>query len=56
MSVNQRLGEIAALRALGIARRAHRRDVLWESALLVGVGGVLALPLGGALAAGSTAS
>ena len=26
VSVNQRLGEIAALRALGIGRRAHRRD------------------------------
>ena len=43
VSVNQRLGEIAALRAIGIGRRR-------ESALLVGVGGLLALPLGELLA------
>jgi ABC-type lipoprotein release transport system permease subunit len=40
MSVNQRLGEVAALRA----------NLLCESALLVGAGGAAALPLGGALA------
>jgi putative ABC transport system permease protein len=50
VSVNQRLGEIAALRAIGIARRRVAAMLLWESALLVGVGGILALPLGGALA------
>jgi putative ABC transport system ATP-binding protein len=50
VSANQRLGEIAALRAIGIARRRVAAMLLWESALLVGVGGLLALPLGGALA------
>jgi len=52
VSVNQRLGEIAALRAIGIGRRRIAAMLLWESALLVGVGGLLALPLGQALAVG----
>ena len=46
VSVNQRLGEIAAVRALGFSRARVAADVLWQSALLVGSGGVLALPLG----------
>lgn len=46
VSVNQRLGEIAALRALGFSRARVAADVFWQSALLVGIGGVLALPLG----------
>jgi ABC-type lipoprotein release transport system permease subunit len=50
VSVNQRLGEIAALRALGFSRRRVVSDVLCESALIVGIGGVLSIPLGGALA------
>jgi putative ABC transport system permease protein len=50
VSVNQRLGEIAALRALGFSQRRVVLDVLCESALIVGLGGVLALPLGAALA------
>jgi ABC-type lipoprotein release transport system permease subunit len=50
VSVNQRLGEMAALRALGFPRRRIAATLLWESALLVGVGGLLALPLGGLLA------
>ena len=50
VSINQRLGEIAALRALGIGRRRIAAMLLWESALLVGAGALLALPLGGALA------
>ena len=50
VSVNQRLGEIAALRAIGIGRRRVAAMLLWESALLVGVGGLLALPLGELLA------
>jgi ABC-type lipoprotein release transport system permease subunit len=50
VSVNQRLGEIAALRALGFSRRRMVADVLSESALIVGTGGVLSLPLGAALA------
>jgi putative ABC transport system permease protein len=52
VSVNQRLGEIAALRAIGIRRSRIAAMLLWESALLVGVGGLLALPLGEALALG----
>jgi putative ABC transport system permease protein len=50
MSVNQRLGEVAALRALGFPRRRIAANLLWESVLLVGVGGTAALPVGGLLA------
>jgi putative ABC transport system permease protein len=50
VSVNQRLGEVAALRALGISRRRIASTLLWESALLVGIGGLLALPVGELLA------
>jgi len=50
VSINQRLGEIAALRALGIGRPRIASMLLWESALLVGGGGLLALPLGQLLA------
>jgi len=49
VSVNQRYAEIATLRALGFARRRIVLDVLCQSALLVGTGGVLSLPLGLAL-------
>ncbi len=49
VGVNQRLGEIAALRAIGFSRRRVAVDVLWESILLVGIGGAVALPLGLAL-------
>jgi ABC-type lipoprotein release transport system permease subunit len=49
VSTNQRLGEIAALRALGFSQSRMVADVLWRSALLVGTGGILALPLGLAL-------
>ena len=52
VSVNQRLGEIAALRALGFSGRRVVADVFAESALLVGIGGALAVPLGLALASG----
>ena len=52
VSVNQRLGEIAALRALGFTRWRVVADVLCESVLIVGGGGLLSLPLGAALAAG----
>jgi putative ABC transport system permease protein len=51
VSVNQRLGEIAGLRALGIGRVRVAAMLVWESVLLVGGGGLLALPLGAALAA-----
>ena len=52
VSVNQRLGEIAALRALGFSRWRVVKDVLSESALIVGTGGLLSLPLGQLLATG----
>jgi putative ABC transport system permease protein len=52
VSVNQRLGEIAALRALGFSRWRVVADVLAESALIVGSGGLLSLPLGILLASG----
>lgn len=50
VSVNQRLGEVAALRALGIGRRRIAATLLWEAVLLVGIGGALAVPLGQLLA------
>jgi putative ABC transport system permease protein len=50
VSVNQRLGEVAALRALGIGRRRIAATLVWEAALLVGMGGLLALPAGQLLA------
>ena len=49
VSTNHRLGEIAALRALGFSQKRMVSDVLWRSALLVGAGGLVALPLGLAL-------
>jgi putative ABC transport system permease protein len=49
VSVNQRLGEIAALRALGLSRSRVTGGVLLESFMLVFAGGVLAVPLGGLL-------
>jgi putative ABC transport system permease protein len=50
VSVNQRLGEIAALRALGFSRRRMVADVLSESILIVGIGGLISLPAGVVLA------
>jgi putative ABC transport system permease protein len=52
VSVNQRFGEIAALRAIGFSRRRVVADLLWESALFVGTGGLLAIPSGLLLARG----
>ena len=52
VSVNQRLGEIATLRALGFSRRRVVADVLCEAAFIIGIGGALALPIGMALAQG----
>jgi putative ABC transport system permease protein len=46
VSVNQRLGEVAALRALGFSQRRVVLDVLCESALIVGIGGALSVPIG----------
>jgi putative ABC transport system permease protein len=50
VAVNQRLGQVAALRALGVSRRRIATTLVWESALLVGTGGLLSLPLGWMLA------
>jgi putative ABC transport system permease protein len=50
VSVNQRLGEIAALRALGLSRGRVVADVLCESVLIVGTGGLLSIPVGAMLA------
>ena len=50
VSVNQRLGEIAGLRALGFSKRRAMADVVSEAVLIVGTGAVVALPLGLALA------
>jgi putative ABC transport system permease protein len=50
VSTNQRLGEIAALRALGIRRSRIAAMLLWESGVLVGAGGLMSLPLGGLIA------
>jgi putative ABC transport system permease protein len=52
VSVNQRLGEVAALRALGFSRKRIVADLVAESALLVGGGGLLSIPLGFLLAHG----
>jgi putative ABC transport system permease protein len=49
VSVNQRLAELAALRALGFSARRTALDVFAQGAMLVGAGGILALPLGLAL-------
>lgn len=49
VSVNQQLGEIAALRALGLSRTRVMQGVLCESLILIGLGGAAAVPIGGAL-------
>jgi putative ABC transport system permease protein len=49
VSVNQQLGEIAALRALGLSRSRVAAGVFCESLLLVGIGGAVAVPIGAAL-------
>src|SRR5262245_859752 len=51
VSVNQRLGQVAALRALGLPRRRIAATLLWETLWLVGVGGLLSVPVGWTLAA-----
>jgi putative ABC transport system permease protein len=48
-SVNQRLGEIAALRAVGLSRARVVAGVLCESVMMVGAGAILAIPIGAAL-------
>lgn len=46
ITVNERLGEIATLRAIGISRDTILRQVLLEGAVLTGVGGSLGMALG----------
>src|SRR5262249_28042936 len=46
VSVNQHLGEVAALRALGFSRGRVALGLMLEAALLTGLGGLLALPIG----------
>jgi ABC-type lipoprotein release transport system permease subunit len=48
-SVNERLGEIAALRAVGLSRARVVAGVLFESVMMVGTGAILAVPVGLAL-------
>jgi ABC-type lipoprotein release transport system permease subunit len=48
-SVNERLGEIAALRAVGLSRARVVAGVLFESVMMVGAGAILAVPVGLAL-------
>ena len=50
VSVNQRVAEIVTMRAMGFPRRRIVADLVYESAMLVGAGGALALPVGGVLA------
>jgi len=46
ITVNERLGEIATLRAIGIARGTIVRGVMLEGALLTAIGGALGVGLG----------
>ena len=46
IAVNERIGEIAALRAIGIARFTILRQVLLEGVLLTVVGGAFGVALG----------
>ena len=51
-AVAYRTREIGTLRALGFSRSRVVKDVLSESALIVGLGGLISLPLGLLLASG----
>jgi putative ABC transport system permease protein len=46
INVNERLGEIATLRALGISRRSVVREIMVEGAVLTAVGSVIGIALG----------
>jgi putative ABC transport system permease protein len=46
IKVNERLGEIATLRALGISRRSVVREIMLEGAVLTAVGSVIGIVLG----------
>jgi putative ABC transport system permease protein len=51
VSVNQHLGEIATLRATGLTRGRVVAGIFWESIIMVGTGGVFAVPIGFVVAA-----
>jgi putative ABC transport system permease protein len=46
INVNERLGEIATLRALGISRRSVVREIMVEGAVLTAVGSAIGIALG----------
>jgi putative ABC transport system permease protein len=46
INVNERLGEIATLRALGISRRTIVREIMLEGAVLTTVGSIIGIVLG----------
>ena len=46
INVNERLGEIATLRALGISRRTVVREIMLEGAVLTTVGSIIGIVLG----------
>ena len=46
INVNERLGEIATLRALGISRRTVIREIMLEGAVLTTVGSIIGIVLG----------
>jgi putative ABC transport system permease protein len=50
ITVHERLGEIATLRAIGVSRRTIVRDVMLEGTMLTLAGGVLGTLLGAATA------
>jgi hypothetical protein len=51
VSVNQHLGEIATLRAIGLTRARVVAGIFGESVVMVGTGGILAVPIGFVVAA-----
>jgi ABC-type lipoprotein release transport system permease subunit len=51
VSVNQHLDEIATLRAIGLTRGRVVAGIFWESIVMVGTGGVFAVPIGFVVAA-----
>ncbi len=50
VAVNQRLGEIAALRALGLSRMRVVADLVAEAVVLTGTGALIAIPVGAVMA------
>jgi putative ABC transport system permease protein len=50
ITVNERLGEIATLRAIGVSQRSIVRGIMLEGTALTLVGGILGVALGSATA------